>query len=196
MARRFAFRPALTLRGRKFMGLRGFTGKPLHPPLTDIPIGAYMLAAVGDLGSFLWSDASWSQDLYHAAGWVMIAGAVVSLGAALTGWMDWLKSVPKGTQARRTVNAHAWTMLTVTAIVLIDIAVRLGSWDDASTPILVLILTLVVAGLTFLGATIGGTLVFDYGFNVVTAGDSPVWHRSERNLLPGEKPPPADQTSS
>jgi len=196
MARRFAFRPALTLRGRKFMGLRGFTGKPLHPPLTDIPIGAYMLAAVGDLGSFLWSDASWSQDLYHAAGWVLIAGAVVSLGAALTGWMDWLKSVPKGTQARRTVNAHAWTMLTVTAIVLIDIAVRLGSWDDASTPILVLILTLVVAGLTFLGATIGGTLVFDYGFNVVTAGDSPVWHRSERNLLPGEKPPPADQTSS
>jgi len=196
MARRFAFRPALTLRGRKFMGLRGFTGKPLHPPLTDIPIGAYMLAAVGDLGSFLWSDASWSQDLYHAAGWVMIAGAVVSLGAALTGWMDWLKSVPKGTQARRTVNAHAWTMLTVTAIVLIDIAVRLGSWDDPSTPILVLILTLVVAGLTFLGATIGGTLVFDYGFNVVTAGDSPVWHRSERNLLPGEKPPPADQASS
>jgi len=195
MARRFAFRPALTLRGRKFMGLRGFTGKPLHPPLTDIPIGAYMLAGVGDLGSFLWSDASWSQDLYHAAGWVMIAGALVSLGAALTGWMDWLKSVPKGTQARRTVNAHAWTMLTVTAIVLIDIAVRLGSWDDTSTPILVLILTLVAAGLTFLGATIGGTLVFDYGFNVVTAGDSPVWHKSERNLLPGEKPPPADQAS-
>jgi hypothetical protein len=29
--------------------------------------------------------------------------------------------------------------------------------------------------------------VFDYGFNVETAGDSPVWHRSERNLLPGHK---------
>jgi uncharacterized membrane protein len=196
MARRFAFRPALTLRGRKFLGLRGFTGKPLHPPLTDIPIGAYMLAAAGDLISWIWSDASWSQDLYHAVGWVMIAGAVVSLGAALTGWLDWLKSVPKGTQARRTVNAHAWTMLTVTAIVLIDIAVRLGSWDESSTPFLVLVLTLVAAGLTFIGATIGGTLVFDYGFNVVTAGDSPVWHKSEQNLLPGEKPPPADQTSS
>ena len=48
---------------------------------------------------------------------------------------------------------------------------------------------------SFIGATIGGTLVFDYGFNVVTAGDSPVWHKSERNLLPGEKPPPTDQTS-
>lgn len=196
MARRFAFRPALTLRGRKFFGLRGFSGKPSHPPLTDIPIGAYMLAAAGDLVSRLWGGASWSQDLYHAVGWVMIGGAVVSLGAALTGWMDWLKSVPKGTQARRTVNAHAWTMLTVTAIVLIDIAVRFTSWDEAWTPIVVLALTLVAAGLTVIGATIGGSLVFDYGFNVVTAGDSPVWHKSERNLLPGEKPPPADQASS
>lgn len=197
MARRFAFRPALTLRGRKFLGLRGFQGKPSHPPLTDIPIGAYMLAAAGDLISWLFKDSSWAGDLYRAAGWVLIGGAIVSLGAALTGWMDWLRSVPKGTQARRTVNAHAWTMLTVTAIVLIDIAVRLGSWDETSTPIGALILTLLAAGLTFVGATIGGTLVFDYGFNVMTAGDSPVWHKSEQNLLPGEKPAPApDQSAS
>jgi uncharacterized membrane protein len=192
MARRFAFRPALTFSGRKFFGLRGFSGKPFHPPLTDIPIGAYMLAATGDLISFLWSGSSWAQDLFHAAGWVMIGGAVVSLLTALTGYMDWLKATPKGTQARRTVNAHAWTMLTVTAIVLIDIAVRIGSWDDPHTPLIVLVLSLAAALLTFLGAAIGGTLVFDYGFNVETAGDHPVYHKSERNLLPGEKP---DQTS-
>jgi hypothetical protein len=28
-------------------------------------------------------------------------------------------------------------------------------------------------------------LVFDYGFNVETAGDSPVWHKSESDVLPG-----------
>jgi uncharacterized membrane protein len=194
MARWFAFRPALTLRGRKFLGLRGFSGKPFHPPLTDIPIGAYMLAAAGDVISWLWRDSSWAGDLYRAAGWALIGGAVVSLGTALTGYMDWLRSVPKGTQARRTVNAHAWTMLTVSAIVLIDILVRLGAWDEPSTPVGVLVLTVVAAGLTFLGAAIGGSLVFDHGFNVATAGDSPVWHRSERNLLPGEKPAP-DQPS-
>ena len=38
--RTFSFRPALTLKGRKFKGLRGFAGKPFHPPLTDIPVGA------------------------------------------------------------------------------------------------------------------------------------------------------------
>ena len=195
MARRFAFRPALTLRGRKFFGLRGYSGKPFHPPLTDVPIGAYLLAAAGDVVSSVFHDSSWAGDLYRAAGWVMIGGAVVSLLTALTGYMDWLKATPKGTQARRTVNAHAWTMLTVTALVLIDIALRLGSWNESSTPVIVLILTVLAAGLTFIGAAIGGSLVFDYGFNVATAGDSPVWHRSERDLLPGEKPAPADQAS-
>ena len=33
--RHFSFRPALTFRGRKFLGLRGFTGKLPHPPLSE-----------------------------------------------------------------------------------------------------------------------------------------------------------------
>jgi hypothetical protein len=44
----------------------------------------------------------------------------------------------------------------------------------------------VIALLVSVGATFGGTLVFDYGFNVETAGDSPVWHKSERDVLPGQ----------
>jgi len=189
MARRFSFRPALTLKGRRRLGLRGFTGKPFHPPLTDVPIGAYMLAAGGDALSWLWRDASWSQEMFHAATWVLIGGAIVSLGTALTGFMDWLRSTPKGTQARRTANAHGITMLAVTGLVLIDIVVRLGAWDDAATSLPILVLTLVAAGLTFLGAAIGGSLVFDYGFNVRTAGDSPAWHESDIDLMPGQKPP-------
>ena len=67
------------------------------------------------------------------------------------------------------------------------IAVRITMfWDERSTTGLALALTLVAAGLTFLGGTIGGTMAFDYGFNVETAGDSPVWHPSETDVLPGE----------
>ena len=44
--RKFSVRPALALRGRKFKGLRGWAGKPLHPPLTDVPVAAYVLGAV------------------------------------------------------------------------------------------------------------------------------------------------------
>jgi uncharacterized membrane protein len=79
-------------------------------------------------------------------------------------------------------------MLTVTALVLIDIIWRLAQNDATSTPIGVAILTVVATLLVAVGATIGGSLVFDYGFNVRTAGDSPVWHVSDEDLLPGQKP--------
>src|SRR3954447_23112555 len=126
MAHRLTFRPALTLKGRKFFGpLRGWAGKPAHPPLTDIPIAAYMFAAAFDVISAIWKNESWSQGRFQAAGWGMSGGAVVSLGAALTGYWDWLTSSPKGTQVRRTISGDSWTMLTVTALVLIDIVIRI-----------------------------------------------------------------------
>jgi uncharacterized membrane protein len=184
--RTYSFRPALTLEGRTFKGLRGFAGKPFHPPLTDVPIGAYVLAAVFDIGSLL-TDQPLSHELYRAATFALIGGALVSLLAALTGTVDWLRSSERGTQARRTINAHATTMITVIVIVLVTIVLRLTAYDDeTSTPVVALILSLAGALLTALGATIGGTLVFDYGFNVETAGDSPVWHQSETDVFPGK----------
>jgi uncharacterized membrane protein len=67
---------------------------------------------------------------------------------------------------------------------------RLNSFHtETSTPAGIVVLSVVVAGLVAWGATYGGSLVFDYGFNVETAGDSPVWHTSETDLLPGDKSP-------
>lgn len=56
-----------------------------------------------------------------------------------------------------------------------------------STPIASLVLSLVAAFLTVLGGTLGGSLAFDYGFNVENAGDSPVWHPSEVDHFPGDR---------
>ena len=44
--RKFSVRPTLTMKGRTFKGPRGWSGKPSHPPLTDIPIGAYLLVGL------------------------------------------------------------------------------------------------------------------------------------------------------
>ncbi|HEX2274086.1 MAG TPA: DUF2231 domain-containing protein [Acidimicrobiales bacterium] len=186
--RKFSFRPALTLRGRKFKGLRGWAGKPLHPPLTDIPVGAYMLVAAFDLISFVGQDQEWARDFYRAGTFTMVGGAIVSVFAALTGFWDWLKSTQKGTQARRTVNAHGWTMVAVTVLVLVDIALRWFAYnDDLHTGVVVLVLTLAAAVLTFVGGSIGGSVAYDYGFNVETSGDHPVWHPSEVDVFPGQK---------
>jgi hypothetical protein len=48
------------------------------------------------------------------------------------------------------------------------------------------VLSVVIALLVSFGATFGGTLVYDYGFNVETAGDDPVWHKSDTDVYPGK----------
>ncbi len=186
--RKFTVRPVLTLKGRKFKGLRGWAGKPLHPPLTDIPVAAYILASVFDIISAVRGrNHLSSRELFHAGTFVFVGGAVVSLLAALTGWWDWLKSSHPGNQARRTINTHAVIMIAVTGLALADIAWRLNDYHTAfATPIGLTLLSLVVAALVSIGATFGGSLVFDYGFNVETSGDHPVWHQSETDVFPGQ----------
>src|SRR5688572_9445600 len=154
--RRFSVRPTLTLKGRKFKGLRGWSGKPTHPPLTDFPIAAYVMAAVFDIISTLGRDETFARDFFRAGTYVMLGGAAVSVLAALTGFWDWLRSTEKGTQARRTANTHAWTMVVVTGLVIAGIVVRaVGFWDEPSTPVPALVLSVAAALLTVLGGTIG-----------------------------------------
>ena len=174
--RKFSVRPTLTLKGRTFKGLRGWSGKPLHPPLTDFPIVAYILVAAFDVMSAVGGkDHAWAREMWHAATFVLICGAAVSVLAALTGLWDAWKSSEAGTQARRTINTHA-------TIMVIGDRARRGRHRLAaqrlphaprqpgraspccqwSSPLLVTV-----------GATFGGSLVFEYGFNVETAGDAP-----------------------
>lgn len=184
--RKFSFRPSLTFKGRKFKGLRGWAGKPLHPPLTDVPVGAYVIVAALDVISFLGKNQEWARDVFRAGSFTLLAGYLVGILAMLTGFWDWLKSTKKGTQARRTVNAHAWTMVATTVLVVVDLQLRWLRFEDASsTPVGIMALSLLVAVLTTIGGTIGGGLTYDYGFNVETSGDHPVWHESETDVLPG-----------
>jgi len=187
--RTFSFGPVLTMKGRKFKGLRGWAGKPFHPPLTALPVAAYSFAAVFDVLSRSVNDGrgSLGRELYRAGTFVLIAGAVVSVLASLTGWADWHRSSQPGTQARRTVNAHAILMISTTVLVLLDLAWRLTAYpDNPFTPGRVAALSLVAAVVVSVGATYGGSLVFDYGFNVETSGDHPVWHESETDVFPGD----------
>jgi uncharacterized membrane protein len=187
--RKFSLRPTLTLKGRTFKGLRGWSGKPTHPPLTDFPIAAYIFGAVFDLISVIAGrDHTWARELWHAGTYAFIGGGAVSVLAALTGLWDAWKSSEAGTQARRTINTHATIMVTVTVLALIDIAWRLNDYHtELVTPVGIAVLSAVIAVLVSLGATFGGSLVFEYGFNVETAGDHPVWHKSETDVFPGDR---------
>jgi uncharacterized membrane protein len=185
MGKLFSIRPTLSMRGREFHGPRGYAGKPLHPPLTDIPVAAYALTMVFDVVSAV-VDGEIGRDLYVAATYALIAGAVVSLPTALTGFWDWWKSTPRGTQAWRTANWHMAVMLTVTVLVVIELVVRLGQYDAAGPSVAVLVLSVLVGSLVTFGAMYGGALVYEYGFNVETSGDHPAWHPSTTDVFHGD----------
>jgi uncharacterized membrane protein len=65
-------------------------------------------------------------------------------------------------------------MILVTVLAITNLALRtLAYGDDSHSGVVVVVLSLVTAALTILGGTLGGSLVFDYGFNVETAGITP-----------------------
>ena len=177
--------------GPEVQGLAGWAGKPFHPPLDRLPDRARTSSrpcstSISVIGG---DDRTWAARCGTRAPSCSSAAPSSRCFAALTGLFDWLRSSEAGTQARRTANTHATIMLTVTVLALVDIALRLNGYHTApSTP---------VADHDPLGrhrrrssrwgATYGGTLVFDYGFNVETAGDSPVWHESETDVFPGSE---------
>lgn len=191
--RRFSFRPPLEFRGRKFKGFRGLAGKPFHPPLTDVTVGAYTIGPTLDLIAYLFRDSSWSGDLFKAGGWVILAGAASSLATVTTGFADWLNT-QKGTQIRRMANAHAWTMITLSVFVVVDLWYRNlaenGEYYESPDGIAA-ILALVMLALVTIGGTIGGSLTYDWGFNVEIAKDNPVYHPSQTDIIhPHDEPEP------
>ena len=173
MPRLFSIKPTWRMKGRKFKGLRGWAGKPLHPPLTDIPVAAYILVAAFDLVSYIAFKKEVTTNIpaefFVSATHVLIAGAVVSIFTIITGFWDWLKSTPRRTQVWRTANFHMAVMLTMSILVAVNILLRLAYWETgivqgADLPIT--ILSLIVGALVTFGAGYGGTLVYEYAFNV------------------------------
>ena len=198
MAKLFSIKPSLTLRGREFRGLRGWAGKPLHPPLTDFPIVCYVLVAVFDVISYFGASGSIARDFFVSSTFVIVAGAIVSLGTALTGFWDWWKGMDrhpssgfpgkaKHTQVWRTANWHMTVMLTVTGIVIADIIVRLLQFDEANSGFSTMILSILAGALVSYGATYGGSLVYDYQFNVESLDGSTAWDETEADQTPADK---------
>ena len=190
MARLFSIKPSLTMKGRKFKGLRGFAGKPFHPPLTDIPVACYILVAVFDVISLISysrnEESTLARDFFISGTHVIVAGAIVSVPTIITGFWDWLKSTPPRTQAWRTANWHMAVMLIMSMLVALNILLRLGYWDGGYAEPLVAALSVLIGLLVTFGALYGGALVYEYQFNVESV-DGRVWEEHETDVFPIDK---------
>jgi uncharacterized membrane protein len=164
----------------KFL-LRGVAGHPLHPPLTDVTVGAYTFAAAMAVLSRLGVS-----DQNTATAWwlALIAGLIVSGPTALTGFVDWL-SISRGTPLWRTATAHMAAMLIATILFAITAGAGHADYVDGVVSGGSLVLTLAGFLMLTVGGWLGGAIVFVHGMRVLSLVDEPT--KGAISPLPDEK---------
>lgn len=134
-------------------------GHPLHPAITDVPIGAWLLAGFFDV---LWLAAP-SQNQWAARGaeWLVIVGIVGAVGAAVTGMADWSNTYG----AERTVGLYHGALNTL-ALVLFIISAVLRFTVDIGMSIPAAVIGFVGIAVMLVAAYLGGDMVFGKGTGV------------------------------
>jgi nitrite reductase/ring-hydroxylating ferredoxin subunit/uncharacterized membrane protein len=92
-------------------------GHPLHPVLTDVPLGAWTTALALDAREVATGDEGYGR----AADFAIGVGLVAAVGAAVTGLTDWSET---DGQPRRLGLLHGLMNLTATALVATSYALR------------------------------------------------------------------------
>ena len=150
-------------------------GHPVHPMITDVPIGAFIVAFVLDL-----------VGQSTGAGWAIGIGFVSMLAAALAGYADYIDLEGAG---KRIGSLHSTSMLLAALLYLVSLGARLGWWplfDGVAAWTADLGLLLVVVG-----GYLGGDLVFDLGSQVdrhAWRGGGTKWQALDVDSVPEDKP--------
>lgn len=150
---------------RRFKSLLHGTGlgHPLHPALTDVPIGAWMMAVIFDLIWLLAPGApDWAARGAQVAGGVGVLGA---LAAAATGLADWSDSYG----AERTTGLYHAALNTLALVLfVVSAGLRLATVDGASQVGVALDILGLISVL--IAAYLGGHMAFVLGTGVNHAG--------------------------
>jgi nitrite reductase/ring-hydroxylating ferredoxin subunit/uncharacterized membrane protein len=148
-------------------------GHPLHPAITDVPIGAYVVALALDLSG------------QRAAATAAIGvGIVFMLLAALAGYADYIDLEGK---TQRFGTIHSSLMLVALVFYLISFVMRLGAVPSpAEVWLSVLGFVIVITS-----AYVGGELVYNMGTQVdrhAWRGGGTKWAALDVTEIPADKP--------
>ena len=150
--------------------LKGWPGKPSHPPLTDISIGAY---TVGVVMLVLGALGVEEEQMAHGGLLAIGGGLAVAAPTAVTGLLDWL-DLPKGTPVRKVATIHLFVMVSATVVFALTFLAQLDGYKHDEVKTLGWILGLGAESLLAVGGYIGGTLAFVYGVRTLKREDAPI----------------------
>lgn len=134
-------------------------GHPLHPVITDVPIAAWMLAAVFDIFWLVAPEANtWAA---RGAEVAVVAGVLAALGAVVTGSTDWSDTYG---HERSVGLLHGALMTAVTLLYIASAWLRFTT--GSGEQVVAAILGFVGVALVSYAAYLGGELVFTIGTGV------------------------------
>jgi uncharacterized membrane protein len=136
-----------------------FAGHPVHPMLIVFPLGLLSTAVIFDIVYLVSGNSQWTVVAYYMIG----AGIIGGLAAAVFGWLDWI-AIPKGTRARRIGLYHGVGNVIVVALFVLSWVLRQGAPEAPPTGAIVAALSGVV--LALVTAWLGGELVDRLGVGV------------------------------
>jgi uncharacterized membrane protein len=134
-------------------------GHPVHQMLIVFPLGLLATAVVFDVIFLVTDNVLWTQAAYFMIG----AGVVTGLAAAVPGALDWL-AIPRGTRAKRIGLIHGVGNVLVVALFALSWYLRSG--QPASPPTEAVVAGLLGAGLSVVTGWLGGELVDRLGVGV------------------------------
>lgn len=145
-----------------------FAGHPVHQMLIVFPLGLLATAVVFDVIFLISENRQWALVSYYMIG----AGVVGGLAAALFGWLDWI-AIPSGTRAKRIGLWHG--LLNVTVLGLFALSWFLRQENPGLPPTGAVVAALAGAAIALIAAWLGGELVSRLGVGVYDGAhlDSP-----------------------
>ncbi len=136
-----------------------FAGHPVHPMLIVFPLGLLSTAVIFDIIYLVSGNSQWTLVAYYMIG----AGIIGGLAAAVFGWLDWI-AIPRGTRARRIGLYHGVGNVIVVAFFILSWVLRKDAPEMPPTGAIVAALSGVV--LALVTSWLGGELVDRLGVGV------------------------------
>ena len=127
-------------------------GHPIHQMLIVLPLGLLSGVIIFDLIGLLAGEGEWATVSY----WLIPAGVISGLLAALFGFADWTK-IPSGTRAKRIGALHG--LGNVVVVVLFALSWLMRGGPDSEPAGLALVLSFAGGGLSMITGWLGGELV-------------------------------------
>ena len=135
-------------------------GHPVHPMLVVYPLGLLSTGVIFDLIAM----GIGNEGFYVVSYWMIAAGLVGGLLAAIFGFMDWL-SIRSGTRAKSVGGWHGLGNLAIVLLFATSWWLRSGA-EDYVPGTLAFILSLLGFGLALVTGWLGGELVYRLGMAV------------------------------